>query len=294
MPAGLGFHVGNPFAFHRIGDDAHRLGATGIGLEATQQAGHGGQVMAIDHVGFPAESDPFVRQRLDADDVVDIAVELVAVAVDDRHQLADFMVSGAQCRFPDLPFLHLAVAEHHVGGERLAQHPSGQRHAQATGQGMADGTGRKIHPRHFAHVRVVAQRVTQARVVVEDLFLEETPFHQHRKQADRRVPLAHHETVAIGPFRLGKPQVHHVVIQRGEQLGGRKHRGVVADLGDFDQPDGFQPNELGLFPQPDQLLVSQLEIAFGAFVQVLPCQISHVSCPGALPRFRPHPRCGRT
>ncbi|MOA49970.1 hypothetical protein D3C78_1729280 [compost metagenome] len=88
---------------------------------------------------------------------------------------------------------------------------------------MTDGTGGEIHTGDFAHIRVVAQGITETRVVVEDFFGEEAPLHQHWKQPDGRMPLTHHETVTVGPFWLGEPQVHHVVIQRGEQLGGGEH-----------------------------------------------------------------------
>jgi hypothetical protein len=42
------------------------------------------------------------------------------------------------------------------------------------------------------------------------------------------------------------------VVQGGEQLGGRESAGVMARAGDFGEPDGLQPDELGPVGQPGQ------------------------------------------
>ncbi|MOA34406.1 hypothetical protein D3C78_1557770 [compost metagenome] len=79
--------------------------------------------------------------------------------------------------------------------------------------------------------------------------LNEAVVSQHRKQADRRVALAHQEAVAVRPMRLARAQPHHVVVQRREYFRARKDRAVMPDLGNFNQPDCLQPDVAGLFPQ---------------------------------------------
>ena len=210
--------------------------------------------MAVDLVHLPAEGLPLVAQRFHADHVVDLAVELVAVAVDDGDQARQLVVRGEQRRFPHLPFLHLAIAQHHEHVEVSLAHAAAQGHAGAVGERVADGAGTEIDARHLGHVGVVAQRAAQAGVAVQQFMRDEAMVDQHREQPHRGVALAHQEAVAVRPGRLARPQPHHVVIQRGKDLGARKDRAVVPDLGDLDQPDGFQPDVAGLFPQHPDLV----------------------------------------
>ncbi|MNH95316.1 hypothetical protein D3C73_479570 [compost metagenome] len=153
------------------------------------------------------------------------------------------VVSGAHGRFPDLAFLHFSVSKHDENVIDFAGETLGQAHTQATGEGVTDGPGGEVDAGHFAHVRVIAQRAAQAGVFIEPFLREHPQVSQDRELTYGGVALAHQEAVAARPFRLFGTDRHHVVVQRREQFGGGKHRGVVAGLGDFDQADGFKANE---------------------------------------------------
>ncbi|MNL01975.1 hypothetical protein D3C87_1224630 [compost metagenome] len=90
---------------------------------------------------FPAECPPFFVQRFDADHVVHLAVELEAVAVDNRDQMFGVVVGRTHGRFPDLAFLHFAVSKHDEHVIDFTGKTLGQAHAQATGESVADGAG---------------------------------------------------------------------------------------------------------------------------------------------------------
>ena len=69
---------------------------------------------------------------------------------------------------------------------------------------MADRARAEIDARHLAHVRMIAERTAEPRIVVEPIFWEEAEIGEDREQADRGVALAHQETVASGHF--GSPR----------------------------------------------------------------------------------------
>ena len=241
-PDGAGDHAGRPFA-------------RAVRAQPAQQRGQRGQVVAVDLVHVPAEGAPLVGQRFHADHVVDPAVELIAVAIDDGDQVGQPVMRGEQRRFPDLPFLHLAVAQHDEDAEIALAQARADRHAGAVGQRVADGAGAEVHAGHLAHVGMVAQRAAQAGVVIQPCARKEILVGQHREQADGDMPLAHEEAVAVRPGGLARPQPHHAVVQRGEDLGAGKDGAVVADLGDLDQADGFEPDVAGLVPQRPKLVL---------------------------------------
>ena len=161
-------------------------------------------------------------------------------------KVAQTVVGSGQRGLPDLAFLHLAIAGHHESGEVTPRKPPAQCHADPCRQGMPDGPGGEVHPRHLAHIRVIAQRVAKACVAVQHLFADPAEFLIDREQANRGVPLAHQETVTARVLRIGLVDRHHVIMQRGKSLGGREDRGVVSNLGNLDQADGFQTDELRL------------------------------------------------
>src|SRR5690242_2081317 len=74
--------------------------------------------VALDHV--PAEGAPLVGERADPADVLDVAVDLLAVVVDDGAQLVELAVAGEHRRLPDLSLLLLTVAHHAVDAPRVA------------------------------------------------------------------------------------------------------------------------------------------------------------------------------
>ena len=72
-------------------------------------------------------------------------------------------------------------------------------------QAVAERSRAEVGAGDLAHVRVIAERAVQARVVVEERLREEADVGEDRIQADRGVALAEDEAVAVGPARLVRP-----------------------------------------------------------------------------------------
>src|SRR4051812_43560743 len=102
MPAGLALHVVDAFALDGVRDDAGRALALRIALDPTQERSQRSDIVTVDLMHGPAEGAPLVRERLDAHDVVDLAVELITVAIHDRDEIAQAVVRRAQRGLPHL------------------------------------------------------------------------------------------------------------------------------------------------------------------------------------------------
>ncbi|MNN51603.1 hypothetical protein D3C81_1662520 [compost metagenome] len=89
--------------------------------------------MAIDVVDVPAERTPFVSQWLNTNHIVNAAIQLETVAIDDGYQAAYLVMRGGHGRFPHLALLHFTVADHDKRGEVLTEHTPSHRHAQPAG-----------------------------------------------------------------------------------------------------------------------------------------------------------------
>ena len=74
----------------------------------------GVEIVAVEIDNVPAEATPFVGEGLEFEDVLDEAIELNLVIVDDCSAVVDFVKSSEHRRFPDLSFLDFAISEHHV------------------------------------------------------------------------------------------------------------------------------------------------------------------------------------
>ncbi|MDT4846073.1 hypothetical protein FQZ97_800810 [compost metagenome] len=169
-------------------------------------------------------------------------------------------MGGEQRGLPDLPFLHFAITQHHEDMEVAPGHAPAHGHAASARQRVADRARTEIDTGYLGHVGMVTERTAQAGVAVQVRLADEAPLRQDRKLPYRSVTLAHEEAVAVWPGRLARAQGHDVVVQRGKDLGGGEDRGVVADLGDLDQPDRLQTNELRLLAQAGHLLGGGCEI----------------------------------
>src|SRR5579863_710475 len=224
MPSGLFFHVGNPLAFDGAGNDATRSLTLIVSANAAQEFGRGGEVVPVNLMNLPSKGSPFVGERLDVHHLVHFAVELVAVSINDGDQGARFVLGGRDCRLPHLSFLHLAVAHHAEDPIALAGPALRERHPEPVGQRMADGAGGEVHAGDLAHVGVIPKRAPETRVVVEPRFREKAEIRVDGKESDSGVPLADCEAIARWPTRLARFEPHHVVIERGEKLGGREDR----------------------------------------------------------------------
>src|SRR5205823_4578724 len=114
-------HERDAFAFYRVGHDAGGPALSGFGFP--QRGLDGREIVTVDLDGVPAEGPPFIGQRRDLHNVLHEAVELDAVVVHNGHHIIHLMVWAGHGRFPNLAFLDLAIAEHHVGARWSAIQP---------------------------------------------------------------------------------------------------------------------------------------------------------------------------
>ena len=123
-------HEGHALALDGVGDDHGRLALGALGL--LQGGVHLAHVVAVDLDDVPAEGAPFGGHVPQGFDVVDGAVELDAVGVDDGADLVQTVGGRGHGRLPDLALLDLPVAEHDVVAGGAPVVPGG--HGGAVGQ----------------------------------------------------------------------------------------------------------------------------------------------------------------
>ena len=244
MPVEAALHHPHAAALDRIGDDHLRRADAGR-LELAERAQDRIEVVAVDAPDLPAEAAEALVDRLDAHDVLGVAVDAQAVAVDDADQALQPEMARRHRRFPDLALVQLAVAQHAVDPVVALLHPAGKRHADRDREAVAERAGAEVDALDLLHVGMVAERAAQARVVVEQRRLEEAEVGQHRIEADRGVALAQDEAVAIGPVRARRIDPQMGVVERCEQLGRGERAGVVAGARDPGQPHRLQAHEAG-------------------------------------------------
>src|SRR5690606_13674509 len=80
-----------------------------------------------------------------------------AVVVNDRGQVVEAVPGRDECRFPDLSFLQLPVAEDDPGVEILARELGAERHADAGGESLAQRAGGHVQARQARQVRMPLQ-----------------------------------------------------------------------------------------------------------------------------------------
>src|SRR5258708_11503505 len=122
MPGDLVFHEADSLSLHGMRHDERGLVLDR--LCAIQTAGNLAHVVAINLQHVPVESAPLVDHRFDAHHLVHRTVDLSVVVVEDRGQRVDLVFRGAHPRFPDLPFLRLAISHHAVDVEKAPIHLS--------------------------------------------------------------------------------------------------------------------------------------------------------------------------
>src|SRR5688572_15403793 len=109
MPGSRVLHEGNTLALDSVGDDDcravhHRSGPF-------QGVDHGVLVVAVDFLHIPAESTPLIGKGVLTHDVLNIAIILHAVTVNDGCEVAELVVRSRHRCFPDLAFIELSVTQ---------------------------------------------------------------------------------------------------------------------------------------------------------------------------------------
>ncbi|MBA7711010.1 hypothetical protein ES703_119960 [subsurface metagenome] len=135
VPAGLVFHEGHALALDCIGDN-HRgliLDPPGLG-KGSQDPAEG---MAVNLNNMPVESPVFIRQGLDAHNILHPAVNLKPVAVYNTAQIVQPIMSGGHHRLPGIALLLLSVSHDAVDAVILFIHLSRKGAAAGNAQSLA-------------------------------------------------------------------------------------------------------------------------------------------------------------
>ena len=110
MPSGHVLHEADALALHGVGQQ-HDAVSPGVLLAASSASTTCWHVVAVDATNVPAKAAVLLLQRLDVHHFGHRSVDLQAVAVDDgRPGCRARECVACHGRFPDLPFLLLAVA----------------------------------------------------------------------------------------------------------------------------------------------------------------------------------------
>ena len=218
--------------------------------------------MAVDLDGVPAEGAPFIGQRRDVHDVFHEAIELDAVVVHDGHHVIQLMERAGHGRFPDLPFLDLAVAQHHVGARRppsrraaspipsASDRPSPSEPVEASSDGMKRMSGMALVNR--------AELAQGVQLVERGIGIAGLRHHgvEHR----RGVSLGKNEAVAIRQGGILRIDVHVVEIQLHQNLHRRERPPGWPDSGGADHHHDFPPDSAWRW-----LAIPQWILAWDAF-----------------------------
>ena len=76
MPAGFLFHIGHPLALACLGDHAGGDAVSVTMFEIVEEVANSHHVVTVNFLDVPAECSPFLFQRVDCNDVVNIAVDI--------------------------------------------------------------------------------------------------------------------------------------------------------------------------------------------------------------------------
>src|SRR4029450_12015013 len=124
------------------------------------------EVVAIDLQHRPAEGLPLVDDRLEVEDLLDEAVELNAVVVQNHTEIVNAVIrrpeAGSGHRaFPDLALLDLPVADDAVHTRALARELEAEGHARRHRQPLAERARRGLDARQRDAVGMALERAAQ-------------------------------------------------------------------------------------------------------------------------------------
>src|SRR5581483_46262 len=210
---------GNALALHGVADDRARL----LSVER-QAAEHGlqrGDVVAVDIDRRKAKGLPLVDQRLEVLDVLGEARGLDLAVVDDRGEVREPMLAGAERRLPDRALVDLAITHDDEDAAVALLHARGERHPDADRQSVAKRAGRGLDAWNLAALRMAAEDAVDAAEGVELFGLDETLVGEQRVEREAAVALAEDAAVALGPVRPRGVVAHHVVVEDAQDLDQR-------------------------------------------------------------------------
>ena len=155
MPLALALHERDALGLDSVGDDhgwaaLFRLGA----VDGARDFLH---VVAVDGLGEEAEALKLGLEIAHIQNLAYAPIQLNLVAVQDDDEIVQLVGAGVHQRLPDLPLLNLAVAQHGVHCDMLAEHFCTLCHADRRGEPLPQRSRRHVHARHVVHFRVARQ-----------------------------------------------------------------------------------------------------------------------------------------
>ena len=90
-------------------------------------------------------------------DLLDGAVDLQAVVVNNEHKVVELVVAGEHRGLPHLTLFDLAVAQQDVRAISVAPVLGGKCHANASRDALTEGTGGHVNTRRVIHVGMTLQ-----------------------------------------------------------------------------------------------------------------------------------------
>src|ERR1017187_720067 len=154
VPSGNVLHEADALALHGIGNNHSGLAGDRIVLRLLQSVQDLGEVVAVNFDHFPAKATIALVQRLDVHHVLDPAVNLQTVAVNDGHQIVEFEVRCLHDRFPDIAFLLLAVAHDAEHRMLAAVEFASQSHADRNAETLSQRSAGDFDARQLQAVRM--------------------------------------------------------------------------------------------------------------------------------------------
>ena len=136
--------------------------------------------------------------------------------VENNGEVIELIMGGGHCGLPYLPLLALAVADHGVYLIALAAVLCGHSHAYSDGHALTEGAGAGVNTGGLVLVGVPLQVASELAQSHKLLLREEALVRQHRVERGAAMTLAQDETVTIRHLRIGRVNVHHVIIQRDQ------------------------------------------------------------------------------
>jgi hypothetical protein len=239
---GVVLHEGDAFALDGVGHNAGGPALGGLGFP--QRLLNGGEIVAIDLDGVPAEGAPLIGHGRDSHDVLHEAIELDAVVIHDGNYVIDLMEGAGHGGFPDLAFLDFAVAEHDISAAGAAVEARAQSHSKGQREAFAQRAGGGLQAGNEAHVGmplVDGAEFAQG-IQLADGGVGETGFRHDGIEHGRGVALGEDETVAIGPLGVLRVDAHVVEVELDHDFDGRERSSGVPRLGGAGHLDNLAAN----------------------------------------------------
>ena len=155
MPAYLIFHKRHAFALYGFGEDRRGLALYGLclvkrGLDLLK-------VVSVDLDHLKAECLKLFVKRFDSRHVLNSAVDLQTVLVNDHNEVVELVVRSKHCRLPNLAFLYLAVAENCICAIVFVVKLCRERHSARRRYALSERACAHINAGCTLHIRVTLE-----------------------------------------------------------------------------------------------------------------------------------------